>query len=972
MMLSFFAPRSLRSQTENCNFPVQCYDVCCDPELYRYINLPEPNQAFIRVSVLIAQGKLLPMTGLVNATNTPQRIATAVPIRVDVPYTFSTGSELVFRTNAADLDVQSKLTLQNSHLHGCAVVWDGIYVRNGATLLAYNNCIEDGLRAIRLFSGARYEIAGNSFQRNYESIFAGDDSGLAYSNVWQLGKGISSNEFSGLTPLLQTIQGAVRPRAAINVFRVTEMTVGFAGTGRNRIQDYASSPTGALGFGINSDNSHLTVVNTSLYNIGLNTNVLGGIGINTSSAGLQFSLTVTGLGGQAASQVTFSQCETSIHSQDSRLTIKQCRFDGATEHIRMNFPKFPHRFTITDNYFEHYRDFGIVSNAGLYRAGLTERNFFDDDEDNTLLFVTAVAPRHSFRAVGVISQGTSTVNFLRVRDNDFLDRKKNLAPSVTWWGSIGAELINVRNVADIDVNRFTQEHVNAATYTYQGVQLTNSFANLVRYNTCMGAANNPTPMGASVGMAAIDVAASGNNTIRCNTLSNVRDGLRFTDPICDGSIIWGNSMTGHQQGLHLLAGTIVGPQPERWNTWPGTSGQWEANNEADPFLVPLSRFSVQFPETPGNAFWPQPRNPTGVWFFLNGTPPVNPVDYCARDGNDVQRPFTTADDLVLSSQYPAYKGYAATQWEAAYFLYDRLNSWPDLRPVGSPAATFYDAQASTNLGKLHSALQQYGAVGEVPASVSASLETNYQQTDDLLAQVDANHASMGSAATEAEQEQLLQTLSGLSAQVQTLQSERASLSTSHLSERATKIGQLQTYLAAITTASLPEENLKSVLTVLTDAMAADACDAYTSAQSTTLEGMAAQCRYAGGYGVVLARVALKKSLGSYDDEAMCPPVNGAQGGGEDRNGVPASAIVLTLSPNPATNALQVGLPTAAFSKGQLRVWNMLGSEVCSMALQPGGNTATVDLSGLPNGTYLVEAMLDGQPLPIRRFLKASQ
>lgn len=188
-----------------------------------------------------------------------------------------------------------------------------------------------------------------------------------------------------------------------------------------------------------------------------------------------------------------------------------------------------------------------------------------------------------------------------------------------------------------------------------------------------------------------------------------------------------------------------------------------------------------------------------------------------------------------------------------------------------------------------------------------------------------------------------------------------------------KIAALQSHLAAITPGSVPEQNLKSVLSVLTDVIAANAGDVYTASQTSTLEGIADQCRYAGGYGVVLARIALKKNLAAYDNEAMCPPVGGAQGGSEDRSQDGNSAYTnLILSPNPAANTLRVSLPDAAFSKGELQVWNTLGIPVRTLTLQPGNNIAVLDLSGLPDGNYMVEVIMDNQRLPVQHFVKYSR
>ncbi|HMX41769.1 MAG TPA: hypothetical protein PKD78_15635, partial [Saprospiraceae bacterium] len=179
--------------------------------------MPLPNENFARVSTLIQQGRLLPMTGTPsNATNTLQRIIVDRPLIVDVPYEFFTGSELVFDRRSEPnppeplVEVQATLTLRGSHLHGCEEMWDGIFVRDGAALLAYNNCIEDGRRAIRLLDGARYELVQNSFQRNFSAIFGGnpDPNSTTGTNLWEIGQGIIGNNISGLNPLLENTGGA--------------------------------------------------------------------------------------------------------------------------------------------------------------------------------------------------------------------------------------------------------------------------------------------------------------------------------------------------------------------------------------------------------------------------------------------------------------------------------------------------------------------------------------------------------------------------------------------------------------------------------------------------------------------------------------------------------------------------------------------------------------------------------------------
>lgn len=988
-MLSGFTPLSLRSQV--CDFNVQCRDLCCDPELYQ-VALPEPGQNFSRVSWLIQQGRLLPMTGLLPtdpvATNTAQRIEISVPLIVDVPYIFFTGSELVFNSNASQdngrLEVLSTLTLRGSHLHGCERMWDGIFVNSGASLLAYNNCIEDGRRAIRLLDGARYELVRNSFQRNYVSIFAGnpDLNSTVATNLFSVGNGIIGNDISGLAPMLETVTGATRPGFGIQINQVNEMTIGLIGTNpvtRNDIHDFGATSTPGVGsssgIGISSTNCNLTLNNTRFFNIGEITSIGGGPAIEASSIGMQFALNVNGLGGLAASPFTFQDCETCIRSKDNILTVKNSRFERATDHIRMDFPQFPHRFTVTNNYFEQYREFGLLSSAGVYQAGTVENNVFEDDSPELPQFNTNTHPRRSINSAGVIAQPTSNNPFFRVRYNQFFDRQKNFPPGSLDWGNIGLSMWNIRDVADVDDNDFTQEHISQQVYDYHGIRAYGCRNNQIHYNTSTGVAGNSSLEDPNfpVGMAAIDFYESGNNNVRCNVLSNVRDGLRFNGLACDGSVIHGNSMNGHNQNLRLTAGTIVGPQPKRWNTWPSNAGLWEANYETAQQLWDLSLFRIQFQETPGSIYWPRPRNSTPAQdFFLFMSGPTTIEDYCARGGDD-EKELTTADDLALANQYPAYKGYTATQWEADYWLYDRLHASPQLRTAGNGSDAYYTAQNTTNIGRLHSAIEQYGAIGAIPSSIEASLEANYTQTSAKLAEIAAKHVEMAAAASNHEQGQILQDLQSLGAALQNLITAKANLSATHLSERSNKITALQTHLSSITPGNLPEQNLKSVMAVLTDAVAANAGDAYTTAQTAVLEDIAAQCRYAGGYGVVLARIVLKKNLAKYNNEVMCPQIGGAEGGGEDRS--PASdlsAAALTLNPNPVANTLQVSLPSAAFTKGQVRVLDPTGRQVRSLALLPGSSTATIELYGLPNGSYLLEAIVDGQRLPVRRFVKHSQ
>jgi len=864
------------------------------------------------------------------------------------------------------------------------LIWDGIYVRSGAKLTAWQNCIEDGYLAIRLYDESVFEIFQNTFHRNFVAIFGGRHTpSEPLANLYPYGVGISDNDISGADLLLQNVANSNRPVGGIAIQRAAELFIG--GQGVNEIHDFSTAlnpspfvfPPHARG--ISSANSNLTVTQTRFYNIGYQTPTAGGTAIDSYNTFTQNNLTVFGLGKESGIP-TFQACETGILSQDNYLTLNSCYFDFGNQHVKLYFPYFPHRFDISQNRFKSFEALGIAANKGSFIRCNIYENLFEDDINSLYyegspnsspgLFNT----KHSIIAASYASQLNPGPNYyLKIFNNQFNELQK---PGGTddLSGGYGVSLYNMRAIGKVYDNAFSQQHNATARHFYKGVYLHNSKENQVRDNTFSGVANYVNPVNNGEGLSGISVYEAAFNTIRCNNLYNLQEGMRFEGFNCDGTTLFANQFSGHNTGLLLRTpATRVGQQTKRYNTWPGASAlpdreAFFAGNPSDQ-LLELSRFRIEYLESPSSRFWANPRTPQ-AWFqpTMDATeeePPIN-VDYCFEILEEKQ--LTRSEELLLSGAFPVHDGYAELAWEAAFGLYDRLWYDAELRPAESPAATFFAAQANTNLSKLHNALIQYGSVDMMPAGISEQWEDTQTQLDGLFAQLRSKHQGMAIAETIAEKDQLLAELISLNAQLNSLQSTKENLSATFLSERQNKLAQLFTHLSGISPNTVYESNLKTVVTILTEALANNSGETFDENQTASLKAIADQCRYSGGYGVVLARTALNKAPHLFDDAALCTGGLGPRG---DVKKVWATAypdIQVTLYPNPAGNAIQVQIPEGV-SAGELRLNNAMGARVRTMPVPEGATIISLDLSGLPAGIYLLEATLDGRRLPALRFMK---
>ena len=198
------------------------------------------------------------------------------------------------------------------------------------------------------------------------------------------------------------------------------------------------------------------------------------------------------------------------------------------------------------------------------------------------------------------------------------------------------------------------------------------------------------------------------------------------------------------------------------------------------------------------------------------------------------------------------------------------------------------------------------------------------------------------AQTPAQQIPITLSLGVINAELTALQLENQTLSNQYLSAVNSRATQLLTDLAAITTTSTWEANLKTVLTLLVQRKMTNTV-VWTNVQQNTLESIADQCRHEGGIGVVLARAAINKS--DYNDAAMCP------GYTQQRSNNCIEMMNTTISPNPASDRCQVRFDKAI--NGTLTLSSLQGQVLKSI---PISNTLSLDfdIGSLPTSLYILQ------------------
>ncbi|MEZ4942958.1 MAG: T9SS type A sorting domain-containing protein [Saprospiraceae bacterium] len=553
----------------------------------------------------------------------------------------------------------------------------------------------------------------------------------------------------------------------------------------------------------------------------------------------------------------------------------------------------------------------------------------------------------------VFASQLNPIKECQISGNTFSNENKNLS---TLYRTGGVFLRNIKYGLIENNNVFDNDALNTFNKDFKGFRLEHCTGLTVRDNSVYGSpgafATNKTSTG-------IDIFESGANRITCNFVNNLRTGIGFAGENCDHTSFSKNRMSTHANGLLLAADAIIGAQIKQDNRWHGPA-PLEGNfafTGFDPFdpshidRVQMSKFEINTSDQ-NNVLWANPRiigaePDNDYWFEYNPVlpPPQYPQAYdcgiltcCAEEDDE----FSEGDILTLNGNFPPYKGFPASGWEAELRLYQVLDNNPALRPTESPAETWYAAKSTTNLAQLFSAYTMSTNAGNDPALLD-QMSTSGAIIDALLAQLYAKDAQITQTQSPSEEAQFLTERLTILNQLETELVNFTTLGNTILETIQLEASAAGSNLSSLTSSNIYEQNLKAVLQIQLDLLASGL--EISTSQHTSLQSIASQCRYEGGIGVLMARLMLDGA--SYDDNEICIERSKQQ--------VAQPALSARLMPNPASEKvlLQIGKP---FSEGRAKLYDTFGKVVAEYSLS--GPETYIFVEGLSSGVYFLVVSLD--------------
>ncbi|MFN0216888.1 MAG: T9SS type A sorting domain-containing protein [Saprospiraceae bacterium] len=934
----------------------------------------------VNLTTLVNDGILLPAA---EAQNTPQYVVVNGSIVINSNYKFAQGSEIVFTQNSGiTVEPARTLLIHGTYLHGCTHLWSGIVLEGSSSIVISGSTLEDAVRGIWVKGAvnqfARIAAVYNNFRKNITAIELGLGS-ISTTNVGLKKGGITANTFDGAGPLLPGGQ-VTMPYAGIRVLRISPIVIGSTGfaivfPSNNFINFRGEVNSQFKARAIEVQNSNVTIQNCRFEKIGrLNSNLISGYGVITISENGTHSLVFMGLGQNNNHTFTEVSCPISttsgslrvshVNSTDTYLGIYY--YNSGTP---SSFP--PGAIRIDNCTFDAYRSktgaIFVGEGDKLLLSSLSISNCVIRDNQN-LVFSPASGGNFDeveFRSgIRIMSSEQTSLGLFSISGNEFYSDNKSTSAT---FNITGIRIVNIIGGRINNNQSYDYNEASAPTSNkFKGIWLDNCSEIDVFDNKVHGNADAyNVPSKRSDG---ISLYESGFCNLKCNDVDFVRNGIVFEGEGCDQSSMLQNEFNTHHNGLYLFSDAIIGQQGStspHENQWLSNSALLDGNYDFVGF-DPLDQFSLnranmsKFFINDVNAtsiYWANPRTIGGAadmdfWFTDDDGqfPPAPSLTTCSNGFTYTGYPrLSKADQYVLDSNYPAYLGYPASTWEAGLRLYTNLAQNPSLRTSGSPAEAFYNSNSTGTLGKLFAGLESVRHFGQATEAIN-----NIQaEMEELLDQAYILDEQIINAQNEAEEAQLLAQHDVLMEQVSQKQGEFEQLATNHLTASQQQATVQLANLNAATTSTTWEQNLKTVLQIQLGMLSSGL--SLSETQQITVQTIANQCRYEGGYGVLLARKMLPGQ--EYDDNILCSERSNELDGPEKNS--------LNVFPNPASDFI-ILTANSKVSAGSAILINTFGQTVRTYQWE--GKETRLNIADVPCGTYFLSIRSHGHPLDVQKLV----
>jgi Secretion system C-terminal sorting domain len=227
------------------------------------------------------------------------------------------------------------------------------------------------------------------------------------------------------------------------------------------------------------------------------------------------------------------------------------------------------------------------------------------------------------------------------------------------------------------------------------------------------------------------------------------------------------------------------------------------------------------------------------------------------------------------------------------------------------------------------------------------------EVENLLNQIYALDGQIIDAQNETQEALLLVKRDDLIVQYLQKQSEYEQLAVNFSASLQQQANAQLTILNGTTANATWEQNLKLVLQYQLGMLSSG--QPLSQTQNTALQAIESQCRYEGGYGVLLARKMLPAQL--YGDDILCSGRNG--------DSAKKQANEVVIYPNPAYNFILLTSPKQT-DAGTALLFDVFGQLVRNFYWS--GIETRLDISDVPSGTYFLKVKAEEQPTIIKKVL----
>ncbi len=895
----------------------------------------------------------LPQSGL---NSTCLAIAGTLTIDNAIPnaiYTINASTINMQPGSSIVVDPGVTLNITGGTIQGCTKLWKSITVYG--TLILKGVIVQDAEYAVRMKAGAKITLLGNTFKKNFTSVYYNETSGALPTITAFSSNTIHCENLSLLPsyPGQQSVSGTKSYAAVDLTFLKNGVNIG---DGNNAHVNYFHH----LQNGILINASGLTLKSTKFSDIPVNTEyAIKGYGIYSISS----QLTQTGLG-KNVNTPTFNNVEKGIWASQTWLDASLSTYTGTLTAIRAGNSNL-RRVSVQNNLI-------YCDNIGI--------DLYQNQQANELIcqsndiYVDQETGDDLGKGIGI------WVNDLTINNSNVVK-----GVSYNYVNTTGSDVgIRLNAATKYTIMGNTLAFANQSALT--GISMAGSVDCIVSCNDVSGTGTGGSSNTNYTGNTSYSISQTTGTTYKCNTSANVRSGFLFSG-FCGSSAnlapefrgnTFGTINTAHRRGL-WMTGTatfgavgIVNEQLHKGNRWFGTyTGGTRAIHQGNPFLVGLSKFTVHTSSLP---WYPQGLQANGAWFTTSsGTPQSCNSSECpdimVREGDDIGDFGKRIAKDELDSLPGIYK--SGLRWEMRRSLYRKIDDTPTIANNDTDVAAFYQENQGTALGKLVQVEKDLSAYTQIASNKVTEILSNCASIRAKLDTLAILESALPASPTTSQLSSVAVQKLAVSTRINTLNLTQNSLLDPLTQGVNASASTLVISNNAVSTTVVQEENRRKVNMIALNKVVKGMTN-FTEIELGTLREVAAQCPITSGNAVYEARsiLAYAGDIPAYDDDVLCDSAALVQARylPQASNSQVAKGYLMTAVPNPANDYLIIAYSAPVDNAiMNVQLINTVGAIITNVQLAGWQGTQQMELSQLPVGLYYLRFVANGLVISVQKI-----